>query len=104
MSGTSLSAAGPFMHYAALSKGIEEQWGKLDLQTTMTLLRDVYCGKTDARFFILQALHRYSTPYQWVLCPETGDFLLSFASHDMNAFESTVHLLNLFELLNANPP
>jgi hypothetical protein len=104
MSGTSLSAAGPYMHYVALSKGIEAQWGKLDLQTTMTVLRDVYTGKTDARFFILQTLHRYSTPYQWVLCPDTGDFLISFASHDRNAFESTVHLFNLFKLLNANPP
>ncbi len=104
LSGTSRSAAGPYMHYVALSKGVEEQWGKLDLLTTMTVLRDVYGGKTDFRFFILQKLHCYSTPYQWVLCPETGDFLISFASHTVNAFESKVHLFNLFDLLDANPP
>ncbi|KYK22539.1 hypothetical protein AYK25_07150 [Thermoplasmatales archaeon SM1-50] len=101
LSGTSLSAAGPFMHYIALSKGVEAQYGKLDLQTTMTVLRDVYTGKTDVRFFILQIFHWYSTPYQWVLCPETGNILLSFASHTQNAFESPVHLFNMFELFSA---
>jgi hypothetical protein len=104
LSGTSRSAAGPYLHYVALSKGLEKQWGKLDLSTAMTVLRDVYQGKTDFRFFVLQKLHCYSTPYQWVLCPETGDFIISFATHTVNAFESDVHFFNLFELLNANTP
>ena len=102
LSGTSLSAAGPYMHYVALSKGIKEQWGYLDLNSTMSVLRDVYLGKTDVRFFILQKFNSYSTPYQWVLCPQTGDFLVSFASHDMNAFVSPVHMFNLFDLLSTN--
>jgi hypothetical protein len=104
MSGTSISAATPYLHYVALSKGIEARWGTLDLQSTMTMLRDVYAGKTDVRFFLLQRLGWYSTPYQWVLCPQTGDFLLSFASHRLNAFESTVHFFNMFELFSATPP
>jgi predicted choloylglycine hydrolase len=104
MSGISLSAAAPYMHYIALSKGIEEQWGKLDLNTTMTMLRDVYTGKTDARFFILQIFQWYQTPYQWVICPQTGDFLVSFASHTTNAYDSEVHLFNMYDLFYADPP
>lgn len=104
LSGTSLSAAGPFMHYVALSKGVQARYGALDLQTSMAVLRDVYAGKTDIRFFILQIFHWYSTPYQWVLCPETGEFLLSFASHTRNAFESPVHLFDMHEVFSAQPP
>lgn len=104
MSGTSISTATPYLHYVALSKGVEAHWGTLDLQTTMTVLRDVYTGKTDARFFLLQKFGWYSTPYQWALCPQTGDFLLAFASHRFNAFESPVHFFNMFELFSATPP
>ena len=104
MSGTSISAAGPWLHYIALSKGIESQWGKLDLSKTMTVLRNVYLGRTDIRFFILQKLGRYTTPYQWVMCPETGDFVVSFAIRDKNAFENPVHFFNLFDLLETEPP
>jgi len=104
MSGTSISAAGPWLHYIALSKGIESQWGKLDLNKTIAVLRNVYLGRTDIRFFILQKLGSYTTPYQWVMCPETGDFVVSFATRDKNAFENPVHFFNLFDLLETEPP
>jgi hypothetical protein len=104
MSGTSVSAAGTWMHYIAISKGIESEWGNLDLNKTMKVLRNIYCGKTDIRFFFMQFFGAYSTPYQWVSCPETGDFVLSFADRNKSAFENPIKYFNFYELLNTIPP
>ena len=65
----------------------------------MILLRIIYTGKTDFRFKLMQLFDAYSTPYQWVLCPETGEFVLSFATRDKNAFENPVHYFNFYKLL-----
>ena len=99
MSGVSISAASPWMHYIAISKGVKSQWGNLELNNTMNILRNIYLGKTDIRFFIMQKFGIYSTPYQWVMSPETGDFVLSFATRDKNAFENPVNYFNFYKLL-----
>ncbi len=104
MSGTSVTASATWMHYVAISKGVESEWGNLNLDKTMDVLRNIYFGKTDIRFFIMQILGVYSTPYQWVMCPETGDFVLSFANRDKNAFENPVNYFNFYELLKSTPP
>ena len=103
MSGVSISAANTWMHYIAISKGVKSKWGNLDLNNTMTILREIYLGKTDIRFFIMQKLGIYSTPYQWVMSPETGDFVLSFATRDKNAFENPVNYFNFYKLLENIP-
>lgn len=103
MSGTSVTAAGTWMHYVAISKGIESEWGNFNLNKTMNVLRNIYLGKTDIRFLILQILGVYSTPYQWVMCPETGDFVLSFATRDKSAFKNPVNYFNFYELLKSTP-
>jgi hypothetical protein len=69
----------------------------------MSLLRNIYRGKTDIRFFIMQLVKMYSTPYQWVICPENGNFVISIADRNKNAFENPVHFFNFYELLNATP-
>ena len=99
MSGTSISAAGPWVHYTAISKGIESEWGNLDLNKTMNVLRNIYLGKTDIRYLIIHILGGGKTPYQLVSCPETGEFVVSFATKDKNAYENPTHYFNLFELL-----
>ena len=103
MSGTSVTAAATWMHYVAISKGIQSEWSNLDLNNTMGILRNIYLGKTDIRFLILQILGVYSTPYQWVMCPKTGDFVLSFATRDKNAFENPVNYFNFYILLKSTP-
>ena len=103
MSGTSVTAALTWMHYVAISKGIESEWGNFNLNKTMNVLRNIYLGKTDIRFLILQILGFYSTPYQWVMCPETGDFVLSFATRDKSAFKNPVNYFNFYELLDSAP-
>jgi hypothetical protein len=103
MSGTTISAAYPWVHYMAISKGIESKWGKLDLNKTMDLLRNIYLGRTDIRFLILHILVGHETPYQLVSCPETGEFVVSFATRNKNAYENPTHYFNLFELLESYP-
>ena len=103
MSGTSIYAAGPWLHYKAISKGIKQQWGTLDLNKTTEVLRNIYRGKTDIRYLILHLLGNGKTPYQLVSCPETGEFVVSFATRNKNAYENPTHYFNLFELLVSNP-
>jgi len=101
---SSISAAGPWVHYEALSKGIQQHWGALNLTNAMTLLRDVYLGRTDLRFFLIQHVKPHTTIYQVVTCPQTGDILVSFATRDRNAYENPVHAFNLYDLINESRP
>jgi hypothetical protein len=91
-------------HYRALSKGFEKHWGKLDLNTTMEMLRCVYRGRTNVIFYIMMKLSFYQPVHQWVACPETGEMVISFASIENMAFYEPVHYFNLFELLETEPP
>jgi hypothetical protein len=102
-----------YSHYKALSEGMQKQWGNLDLNTTMSILRDVYTYDTDVMWFkifhkILWILHGWEDLYppvhQWVACPETGDLLISFARHGELACVCPVHYFNFYELLEAEPP
>ena len=97
---TSMSAAGPWVHYVALSKGIQQLWGSLNLTNAMALLRAVYLGRTDPRFRLIQLAKPHTTIYQIVACPQTGDILISFATKQRSAFENPVHAFNLFDLLH----
>jgi len=86
-------------HYKTLSEAIEVNYGKLDINTSITMLRDVYLGKTDFLMFIARIFGFPETMHQWAACPETGDIAVSFASVDTNAFENQVYYFNLFELI-----
>ena len=70
-------------HYKALSNEIDRLHGSLDATGLMSLLRNEYAGDTD----IFMKIYRNSgyylhCLYQWVCCPETGEFLISFAEND----------------------
>jgi hypothetical protein len=95
---------GIWKHYAALSKGIESKWGTFDLTSSMTMFRDVYKGKTDFIFFLMQKRNGFLSMHQWAANPKTGDLLICFASKDKTAPYNPVHKFNLFELLDAEPP
>jgi predicted choloylglycine hydrolase len=99
------SASVPYMHYSALSKGLEKLWGDIEIENTMDMLRSLYLGRTDFRFFLVKKLGGvYVALHQWVACPETGDIAISFSSLEKNAYENPVHHFNLYDLLNASPP
>lgn len=91
-------------HYKALSNDIEKYYGSLDLHGLMTLLREEYIGNTDF-FMKYVSIRGYFQPlYQWVCCPETGEFLISFAENDTFAYYNEIHEFNMFDLMNAESP
>jgi len=93
-------------HYKALSKEIEKRYGYLDLNGTMSLLRDEYVGKTDFFMKIIRDFH-YSFLQclcQWVCCPGTGDIVISFARNNTLACYNQVYYFNMFKLFNSEPP
>ena len=100
---STFSSSISWIHYRTLSKEIEKLWNNIELNSSMEMLRRVYQGKTDIKFFLIQKFRTYIPLHQWVACPETGDILISFASIDKNANENLVHHFNLFELMNYQP-
>lgn len=92
-------------NYKIMSKEMEKQWGTLDLDNTMSMLQDVYNGKTDILLAIMRKFGKgqgfLESWNQWVACPETGDMLVSFANADKSASENPVHHFNLFELIHS---
>ena len=104
MSGTTFSASAPWVHYEAISNGVEHHWGTLTLNSTMNVLRNIYLGKTDVRFWIMQKTRQYASVHQWVANPLTGEFVVAFATKNKNAYETPVHYFRLTDLLKENPP
>ena len=94
----------PWTHYRVLSQGYEAEWGNLNLSSTMEMLRDVYLGETDIIFSIMMKMYFYQPCHQWVATPITGDMLICFGSEGKLSCENPVHIFNLFELLEAEPP
>jgi hypothetical protein len=93
-------------HYKALSKEIEKRYGYLDLNGTMSLLRDEYIGKTD---FFMKIIRDFNYSFlqclcQWVCCPKTGDIVISFARNYTLACYNQVYYFNMFKLFNSEPP
>jgi hypothetical protein len=94
----------PWTHYRALSQQIEKYYGTLDVNSTMTALREEYSGKTNFLWYL--ATHLYgigSCLYQWVVCPETGEMAISITRSDTWACYEPVHYFNIYELMEAKP-
>jgi hypothetical protein len=95
----------PWIHYRALSEQIEKYYGTLDLNSTMKALREEYTGKSDFVMWLgITTLGIYKAMAQFVVCPQTGDMVISFAGKDTRACSNPVHYFNLFELLAEEPP
>lgn len=95
-----------FMHYKVLSEEIQDHLGYLDLNVSMAILRDCYSGKTNFKWNFLQNIFGWyrSVTWQWVICPETGDFAISFADANKSAHENTIHYFNFNNLMSSTPP
>lgn len=93
----------PWRHYQALSKSLESAWGSIDQNRSMQILRGVYNGSVDPVFHLFVALHLYCTIHQWVVCPATGEILISFAHGSANAWSQPIHRFTLDELRSHIP-
>jgi hypothetical protein len=93
-------------NYRVFSDVIEDRYGTLDLNGTLTALRDHYNGYTDF-WMKYSMIFRYWAPmYQYIVCPGTGEFVISIASKDVCAHKEEIplHYFNMHNLLNASPP
>lgn len=94
--------------YKVCSEGIKKNWGLLDLNRTMTMLRNCYSGKTDILLRLIVYLAEGTSFNRawnmWVADPESGDMVVCFATKDNIAFSNPVHYFNFYNLLNATPP
>lgn len=97
-----------FQLYKSVSARIEETWGALDLNSTMTVLRDGYRADDFPLLRLIKFLGKGTGMAeawnQWVACPATGDMIFSFATHDQMAFHAEPHYANLYSLLSESPP
>jgi len=94
-------------NYRVMSNEIEKNLGRLDVNSTISMVQRVYRGETD---FILNFIKNLASDSsflkawnQWAACAENGDMVVSFATTNLNACENKVHYFNLFDLLNSNP-
>jgi hypothetical protein len=95
----------PWIHYKALSEQIEKYYGTLDLNSTMQALREEYTGKSDFVMWLgITTLGIYKAMAQFVVCPKTGDMVISFAGKNTRACSNPVHYFNIFKLLAEEPP
>lgn len=95
-----------YIHYKAISKGCQKFLGDLDLNTALSLIRNVYLNKYGGLtwFFLQKTYLKGIAWYQWSFCPKTGDILICYASGDKIASENPIHYFNFFELLEEEPP
>jgi len=91
-------------HFITLSKTYHCNHGKLNLQNSMKLLRLFYRGWTEPLFFFLQKLPRWYYRNNWhqsVICPETGDILVSFSHNQRSAHKCRIHHFNMYDLFDS---
>ncbi len=89
--------------YKVNSEGIEDNWGSMDLNSTMNMIRNGYSGKTDFLLWLIVTLAEGTSFNRawnmWVADPESGDMVVCFASKDAISFENPVHYFNFYDLL-----
>ena len=94
--------------YKVVSEGIERNYGKMDLNSTMKMMRACYSGKTDFLLLLIVILAEGTSFNRawnmWVAEPETGDFVVCFAKGNSIAFDNPVYYFNFYTLLNETPP
>ena len=93
-----------FSRYQSLSKGVEKYYGEIDLENAMQITKKVYTGGYDLAWYLICKKAKYwQSWWHWAVCPETGDFFISYQTPDKYAYENPVYEFNLFELLESNP-
>ena len=97
-----------FKLYQSVSNQITNSWGVLNLNETMMVLKQGYRAE---EFPLLRLIKRLGKGTgmaeawnQWAVCGETGDIVVSFATHDQMAFQTESHYFNFYDLLSESPP
>jgi hypothetical protein len=94
--------------YKVMSNELEKLHGVLNLTNMLSVIRDVYSGRSDILLHIMRLAasgHGFQEACnQWVCYPDKGDILVSFADGENYAQFNEIHYFNFYDLLNATPP
>ncbi|MBE3121196.1 MAG: hypothetical protein IMZ43_10920 [Thermoplasmata archaeon] len=94
--------------YSSVSNEINTSWGTMDLNGTMQALQNGYRADHNFLLRLIEILGKGTGMAeawnQWTACPDTGDMVVSFATHDQMAFKTEPHYFNLYDLLDAKQP
>ena len=92
--------------YRSTTKQIQKNWGKIDVNASMDILRTVYSMETDLFMFMFsKSINAFSMPWnQWAYCYETGEFAVSFADINNGAWANPVHYFNFDDLMELEAP
>ncbi|MCX6664333.1 MAG: C45 family autoproteolytic acyltransferase/hydrolase [Euryarchaeota archaeon] len=94
--------------YSSVSKGLNISWGTMDLNGTMAVLQNGYRASDFPLLRLIEILGKGTGMAeawnQWTACPENGDMVVSFATHDQMAYQTEPHYFNLYSLLQEQQP
>ncbi len=80
----------------------------MDLNETMRVLQNGYRADYNILLRLIEILGKGTGMAeawnQWTACPDTGDMVVSFATHDKMAFKTEPHYFNLYQLLQEQQP
>ena len=97
--------ASVWSHYKALSLGLEDKWGRIQVTNSVDMIRSVYHGGYDPIWeFLLQFRDEWTTWWQWVAKPGTGEFVISFANGQTSAHWEPVLSFDLIKSIDNRLP
>lgn len=92
-------------HYKSLSKGLERHWGTMNLNDSLQIMKKVYQGGYDPIWnLLLKTQHGWTTWYQWVAKPLTGEIKIRFADGETSALGTSIFSMNLLETIRNKSP
>jgi len=94
--------------YSSVSNKINASWSTMDLNETMRVLQNGYRADHNILLRLIEILGKGTGMAeawnQWTACPDTGDIVVSFATHYKMAFKTEPHYFNLYQLLQEKQP
>lgn len=92
--------------YKVVSNDLQDQWGYLTCNSSISLMQQSYRGDTDLLLkiiiFLAEGTSFTRAWNQWTACYETGEYAVCFASHDDIAYFNQVYYFDLEQLFNAS--
>jgi hypothetical protein len=88
-----------WLRYKALSTVINRQYGNIDSENALNIMRNMYNGRYNLFWWLLIHDKDIFAEWQWSASPATGDIYFSFMDKDQPAYKNKVYKLNLFDLL-----
>jgi hypothetical protein len=97
--------AAVWSHYNALSLGLEDKWGQIQVMNSVDMIRTVYHGGYDPIWELLLSFRdEWTTWWQWVARPGSGEFVISFANGQTSAHWEPVLSFDLIKSIDNRLP